>query len=223
MLSLTELTKGPLNAAQHQVLGGAVRLIRDCVETEVQLLFMREFPIKVTSAVSNEVDAFRAEQWERVGQERSRDSCVPARSINHEQRKMGLDGTISLEVRKTHHFVVERRHDRNDAKCREDPMSPSSIFNVRCPAFSGPEVEYHVKINLFGRSEQGRTFHTFSFAPIVSQLVSMMTAWHVNPTKLRCPTRDKCSHERLPSGSPSTRTSNRESSSPSARALVATP
>ena len=61
------------------------RLFRGWVETEAQLLLVREPPIEATSVVSDEVNANRSKKWERVGQERSRDSRVPASLVSDEQ------------------------------------------------------------------------------------------------------------------------------------------
>jgi|GEM_PF-6308007 len=88
---------------------------------------------------------------------------------------MGLDRPISLEVSEAHDFVVDSRHDRKNSRSGEHLMSASSIFEIRCPALRGAKVEYRVKIGVFVRSDEGRSFHTFSIAPVVSQLVEMMT------------------------------------------------
>ena len=63
----------------------ASHLIRGWVETEARLLLVREPPIEATSVVSDEVNANRSKKWERVGQERSRDSRVPASLVSDEQ------------------------------------------------------------------------------------------------------------------------------------------
>ena len=60
-------------------------LFRGWVETEAQQLLVREPPIEVTSAVSDEVDASRSKKWECVGEERSRDSRAPAPLVSDEQ------------------------------------------------------------------------------------------------------------------------------------------
>ncbi len=88
---------------------------------------------------------------------------------------MGLDSTISLEGGEARDFVVDGCLDRHDTRSREHSMSPSTIFNVGCPAFSGAEVEYRVKINLFVSSVLRQTFHSSSIAPVVLQLVAMMS------------------------------------------------
>ncbi len=54
------------------------------VETEARLLLVWKFPIEVARAVGDEVDTCRAEEWKRVGQESSSDSCVPVHFTNHE-------------------------------------------------------------------------------------------------------------------------------------------
>ena len=134
---------------------------------------------------------------------------------------MGLDSTISLEVGKARDFVVDGCHDRHDTRSREHSMSPSTIFNVGCPAFSGAEVEYRVKINLFVSSELRQTFHLSSIAPVVSQLTTIVRVWDLKRLKPLSRTPVRCSHERSRSSSPSTRTRSRESSSPSARVRAA--
>ena len=63
----------------------ASRLIRGWVETEARLLLVREPPIEATSVVSDEVNANRSKKWERVGQERSRDSRVSASLVRDEK------------------------------------------------------------------------------------------------------------------------------------------
>ena len=63
----------------------AYRLLRSWVDAEAQLLPMWEVPIKVADAVGDEVNAVRSKKWERVGQERSRDSRVSAFPVNDEQ------------------------------------------------------------------------------------------------------------------------------------------
>ena len=131
---------------------------------------------------------------------------------------MGLDSTISLEVGKARDFVVDGCHDRHDTRSREHSMSPSTILNVGCPAFSGAEVEYRVEINLFVRSELRQTFHFSSIAPVVSQLTTIVRVWDLKHL-YRTPAR--CSREPSRSSLPSIRTSSNESSSPSARALAA--
>ena len=63
----------------------AFRLISGWVETEARLLLVREPPIEATSVVSDEVNANRSKKWERVGQERSRDSRVSASLVRDEK------------------------------------------------------------------------------------------------------------------------------------------
>ena len=63
----------------------ASHLIRGWVETEARLLLVREPPIEATSVVSDEVNANRSKKWERVGQERSRDSRVSASLVRDEK------------------------------------------------------------------------------------------------------------------------------------------
>ncbi len=136
---------------------------------------------------------------------------------------MGLDSTISLEVGEARDFVVDGCHDRHDTRSREHSMSPSTIFYVGCPAFSGAEVEYRVKINLFVSSELRQTFHLSSIAPVVSQLTTIVRVWDLKRLKHLYRTSARCSREPSRSSLPSIRTSSNESSSPSARALAASP
>jgi hypothetical protein len=119
---------------------------------------------------------------------------------------MSLDSTISLEVGEASDFVVDGCHDRHDAGSREHSMSPSTILNVGGPAFSGAEIKYCVKINLFVSSELRQTFHSSSIAPVVSQLTTVVMVWDLKHL-FRTPARS--SREPSRSSSPLTRTRSR--------------
>jgi|GEM_PF-4703654 len=63
----------------------AYRLLRSLVDAKSRHLLVREPPIEATRVISDEVNASRPKKWERVGQERSRDSRVSAFPVNDEQ------------------------------------------------------------------------------------------------------------------------------------------
>ena len=94
---------------------------------------------------------------------------------------MSLNSAISLEVGEGRDLVVDGCHDRHDTWRREHSMSPSTIFNVGCPAFSGAEVEYRVKINIFVNSELRQTLHLSSIAPGVKLLCLSSRQMFVEP------------------------------------------